>query len=40
LFGYTRLMEESLNLYKNRRDPDYQKIREMLIQFEKWRMNT
>jgi len=40
LFGYTRLMEESLKLYKNRRDSDYQKIREMLIQFEKWRMNT
>ena len=40
LFGYTRLMEESLRLYKNRRNPDYQKIREMLIQFEKWRMDT
>lgn len=40
LFGYTRLMEESLRLYKNRKNPDYQKIREMLIQFEKWRMDT
>ncbi len=40
LFGYTRLMEESLRLYKNRRNPDYQKIREMLMQFEKWRMDT
>lgn len=38
LFGYTRLIEESLKLYKNRRNSDYQKIREMLIQFEKWRM--
>jgi len=40
LFGYTRLMEESLKLYKNRRNTDYQKIREMLMQFEKWRMDT
>lgn len=39
LFGYTRLMEESLQLYKSRRDADYQKIREILMQFEKWRMN-
>ncbi len=39
LFGYTRLMEESLKLYKNRRDSNYQKIREMLMQFEKWRMD-
>ncbi|GEM_PF-2499764 len=38
LFGYTRLIEESLKLYKNRRNSDYQKIREMLIRFEKWRM--
>ena len=39
LFGYTRLLEESLRLYKNRRDPEYQKIREMLMQFERWRIN-
>ena len=38
LFGYTRLIEESLKLYGNRRDPNYQKIREILMQFEKWRM--
>ena len=39
LFGYGRLIEESLKLYGNRRDPNYQKIREMLMQFEKWRMD-
>jgi hypothetical protein len=38
LFGYTRLVEESLKLYGNRNDVDYQKIREMLLQFEEWRM--
>lgn len=39
LFGYTRLIEESLKFYGNRRDPNYQKIREMLMQFEKWRID-
>ncbi len=39
LFGYTRLIEESLKLYGNRRDPHYQKIREILMQFEKWRID-
>jgi hypothetical protein len=38
LFGYTRLIEESLKLYGSRRDPNYQKIREILMQFEKWRL--
>jgi len=38
LFGYTRLIEESLKLYGNRRDEHYQKIRDILMQFEKWRM--
>ena len=38
LFGYTRLIEESLKLYGNRRDLNYQRIREMLMQFEKWRV--
>jgi len=38
LFGYTRLLEESLKLYGNRNDVNYQKIREILLQFEKWRM--
>jgi hypothetical protein len=38
LFGYTRLVEESLKLYGNRNDVDYQKIREILLQFEEWRM--
>ena len=38
LFGYTRLVDESLTLYKNRRDTDYQAIRKMLIQFEQWRL--
>ncbi len=40
LFGYSRLIEESLKLYKNRRDPHYKKIREMLMQFEKWRLDA
>lgn len=39
LFGYSRLIEESLKFYGNRRDPNYQKIREILMQFEKWRMD-
>jgi len=38
LFGYSRLIEESLKLYGNRRDVNYQKIRKILMQFEKWRM--
>ena len=38
LFGYTRLVEESLKLYGDRKNPDYQKIREILMQFEKWRI--
>lgn len=38
LFGYTRLIEESLKLYGDRKNIDYQKIRKILIQFEKWRM--
>jgi hypothetical protein len=38
LFGYSRLLEESLKLYKSRRDPNYQKIRNILMRFEKWRM--
>lgn len=40
LFGYTRLIEESLKFYGNRRDPNYQRIREMLMQFEKWRIGS
>lgn len=40
LFGYTRLIEESLKFYKNRRNPDYQKIRDVLTKFEKWRMEN
>jgi len=39
LFGYSRLIEESLKLYGHRRNEDYQKIREMLMQFEKWRID-
>ena len=37
LFGYTRLMEEALKLYKSRSNPDYRKIREILLRFEKAR---
>lgn len=39
LFGYTRLIEESLKLYRSRRDEDYQKIREILMQFDRWRLD-
>jgi hypothetical protein len=39
LFGYTRLIEESLKLYKSRKDLNYQKIREILMLFEQWRVN-
>ena len=38
LFGYTRLVEESLRLYKKRTNPHYQKIRQILTEFEKLRM--
>ena len=37
LFGYTRLMEEAMKLYKSRNHPDYQKIREILHRLEKAR---
>ena len=40
LFGYSRLIEESLKLYADRRDIDYQKIRAILTRFEKWRMTN
>ena len=39
LFGYKKIIEESLKLYKNRTNPHYQKIRQMLMQFEKWRLD-
>ena len=39
LFGYSRVIEESLKLYGSRQDPHYKKIREILTQFEHWRMN-
>ncbi len=39
LFGYSRLIEESLKIYKSRRDINYQKIREILMTFETWRMS-
>jgi len=40
LFGYTRLVEESLKLYKKRTDSHYQKIRRVLMEFEKLRMGS
>lgn len=39
LFGYKRLIKESLKLYKKRTDENYQKIRTILERFEKWRLN-
>jgi len=39
LFGYSRLIEVSLEIYKDRKNPHYQKIRQMLMQFEKWRLD-
>lgn len=38
LFGYSRLVEETLRLYKKRTDPHYQKIRRILTEFEKLRV--
>lgn len=39
LFGYKRLVKESLKLYKKRTDESYQKIRSILERFEEWRLN-
>jgi len=39
LFGYTRIIEESLKFYRSRQNPEYQKIRAILTQFEQWRMS-
>lgn len=39
LFGYKRLIKESLKLYKKRTDESYQKIRSILERFEEWRLN-
>ncbi len=40
LFGYSRLIEESLKLYGDRQDTNYQRIRQILTQFEKWRLEN
>jgi len=40
LFGYSRLVEEALRLYGDRRNMDYQKIRAILMQFETWRLGN
>ncbi len=39
LFGYKRLIKESLKLYKKRTDESYRKIRSILERFEEWRLN-
>jgi len=39
LFGYKRLIRESLKLYKKRDDIAYKKIREILERFELWRLD-
>jgi len=39
LFGYKRLLKESLRIYKKRTHEDYKKIRAILERFEKWGLN-
>jgi len=39
LFGYKRIIKETLILYKKRTDENYKKIREILERFEKWRLD-
>ncbi len=39
LFGYKRIIKDTLKLYKNRTDPNYKRIREILERFEKWRLD-
>lgn len=38
LFGYKRLVRDSLKIYKKRANEEYQKIRKILEQFEQWRL--
>ncbi|MCX6051080.1 MAG: hypothetical protein NTZ60_01075 [Campylobacterales bacterium] len=39
LFGYKRLISDSLKIYKKRDNEFYQKIRKILEQFEQWRLH-
>ncbi len=39
LFGYKRLVRESLKIYKKRDNEAYQKIRTILERFEAWRLH-
>ena len=39
LFGYKRIIKDSLKLYKHRGDPNYKKIRIILERFDKWRLD-
>ncbi len=39
LFGYKRVLRDSLKIYKKRTNPDYKKIRDILERFEYWRLN-
>ncbi len=39
LFGYKRLLGESLKIYKKRTDGEYKKIRAILERFEEWRLH-
>jgi hypothetical protein len=39
MFGYTRLVQEALKIYRSRRDLNYQQIRKILMQFESWRIS-
>lgn len=39
LFGYSRIIEESLKLYKKRTNEDYKNIRKILEKFDKWRLD-
>lgn len=39
LFGYKRLVQEALKIYKKRDNEEYKKIRAVLERFEKWRLH-
>lgn len=39
MFGYSRIVAESLKLYKKRTNEEYKNIRKILEKFDKWRLD-
>jgi hypothetical protein len=39
LFGYSRIIQESLKFYKKRTNENYKNIRKILEKFDKWRLD-